>query len=244
MLRLENLHVYYGHVHALKGISLELADGELVALLGANGAGKSTTLMAVSGIARSRSGSITYDGEELGRKDPREIVELGIIQSPEGRRIFGNLSVMENLKMGAVRRKDKRTLKSDMDEVFSLFPVLAERRGQAGGTLSGGEQQMLAIGRALVAKPRVLMLDEPSLGLAPLVVQEIFQVIQNLHNKGVTILLVEQNARQALGIADRSYLLETGSVVLSGTKAELSGNPEIEKIYLSRVDGGTPHDPA
>jgi branched-chain amino acid transport system ATP-binding protein len=242
MLKLEGLNVFYGYVHALKGVSLDLADGELVALLGPNGAGKSTTLMTISGIVRPRSGRIEYDGVDLLRKDPREIVEMGIIQSPEGRRIFANLSVAENLKMGAVRRKDKGSLKSDMEEVFSLFPILAGRQHQAGGTLSGGEQQMLAIGRALVAKPKILMLDEPSLGLAPLVVREIFQVIRSLHEKGVTILLVEQNVRQALAVADRSYLLETGLVALSGTRAELADNLKIEKVYLSRADGGPVHD--
>lgn len=242
MLRLENVDVFYGHIHALKGVSLDVADGELVALLGPNGAGKSTTLMTVSGIVRARSGSVEYEGIDIGKKDPKDIVEMGLIHCPEGRRIFGSLSVAENLRMGAVRRKDKKSLKSDMDEVFALFPVLAERRRQTGGTLSGGEQQMLALGRALMAAPRLLMLDEPSLGLAPLVVQEIFKVIRNLHEKGVTILLVEQNARQALAVADRSYLLETGSVALSGSREELTNNPEIEKIYLSRADGGARND--
>jgi branched-chain amino acid transport system ATP-binding protein len=242
LLKLEGLNVHYGHVHALKGASLELADGELVALLGPNGAGKSTALMAISGIVRASSGSIRYDGTELVGVDPREIVERGIIQSPEGRRIFGGLSVAENLRMGAVRRKDKRSLKSDLEEVYSFFPILEKRQRQAGGTLSGGEQQMLAIGRALLAKPRILMLDEPSLGLAPLVVKDIFKVIGDLHAKGVTILLVEQNARQAIAVADRSYLLETGSVALSGTRAELAGNPEIERIYLSRAEGGAAND--
>lgn len=242
MLRIENVDVFYGHIHALKGVSLDVADGELVALLGPNGAGKSTTLMTVSGIVRARSGSVEYEGIDIGKKDPRDIVEMGLIHCPEGRRIFGSLSVAENLRMGAVRRKDKKSLKSDMDEVFALFPVLAERRRQTGGTLSGGEQQMLALGRALMAAPRLLMLDEPSLGLAPLVVQEIFKVIRNLHEKGVTILLVEQNARQALAVADRSYLLETGSVALFGSREELTNNPEIEKIYLSRADGGARND--
>ena len=239
MLKIEDLHIYYGHVHALKGITLEIQDGELVALLGPNGAGKSTTLMGISGIVSLRSGTIQYDGMDISKKDPQEIVELGIIHSPEGRRIFGNLSVLENLRMGAVRRRDKSSLKKDMEEVFSLFPILEKRQHQAGGTLSGGEQQMLAIGRALIAKPRLLMLDEPSLGLAPLMVKEIFTVIKGLHEKGVTILLVEQNARQALRIADRSYLLETGSIALTGTKAEMANNPEIEKIYLSRADEGS-----
>jgi len=242
LLRLEGLNVSYGHVHALKGVSLELSDGELVSLLGPNGAGKSTTLMAISGIVRPSSGSIAYDGVELAGMDPREIVEMGIIQAPEGRRIFGGLSVAENLRMGAVRRKDKRSFKSDLEEVFALFPILEKRQRQAGGTLSGGEQQMLAIGRALLAKPRILMLDEPSLGLAPLVVKEIFEVIEGLHSRGVTILLVEQNAKAAIAVSDRCVLLETGTVALSGTKAELAGNPEVERIYLSRAEGGASHD--
>ncbi len=238
MLALENLDVAYGHIQALKSLSLDVAEGELVALLGANGAGKSTTLMAISGIARARSGSIRYDGVDISRMDPRKIVEMGIIHCPEGRRIFPGLSVAENLRMGRTRIRDSKSLRPAMEEIFSLFPILGQRRRQAGGTLSGGEQQMLALGRALMANPRLLMLDEPSLGLAPIVAKEIFGVIRRLHERGVTILLVEQNARQALAIADRSYLLETGSLVLSGTRAELSGNPEIEKIYLSRVEGG------
>jgi len=232
MLKLENVHVYYGHVHALKGITIEVRQGELVALLGANGAGKSTTLMAVSGILRPRSGSITYDGHDLTRADPYDIVGLGAIQCPEGRRIFGGLTVQENLLMGAVRRRDRQAVRQDLDWVCSLFPVLGQRLRQTGATLSGGEQQMLAIGRALMARPKLLMLDEPSLGLAPLIVQAIFDVIRQLHEQGVTILLVEQNARQALQVADRGYLLETGRVMLSGLVTELYANPEVERFYL------------
>jgi branched-chain amino acid transport system ATP-binding protein len=235
MLKLENIEVYYGHIHAIKGVSLEVQEGELVSLLGANGAGKSTTLMTISGILRPRQGTVTYLGKDLTKTIPEEIVTQGIVQCPEGRRIFGSLSVMENLRMGAVRRKDHAEVKKDLEWVFSLFPVLKSRINQTGATLSGGEQQMLAIGRALMAKPRLLMLDEPSLGLAPLVVQEIFKVIQQLHRQGVTILLVEQNARQAMAIADRCYLLETGKVALSGSAADLKSNIAVEQFYL----GGT-----
>ncbi len=232
MLKLEDVHVYYGQVHALKGITLEVQEGELVALLGANGAGKSTTLMTTSGILKPRSGRLIYERHDLTRLNPYEIVQLGVIQCPEGRRIFGGLTVVENLLMGAARRHDRRSVREDMERVFSLFPVLGQRARQTGATLSGGEQQMLAIGRALMARPRLLMLDEPSLGLAPLVVQAIFDVIRQLHAQGVTILLVEQNARQALQVADRCYLLETGSVVISGSVAELRAHPELERFYL------------
>ncbi len=232
MLKLEGVNVYYGQVHALKGIALEVQEGELVALLGANGAGKSTTLMTVSGILRPRSGSLTYDGHDLTRASSYDIVRLGVIQCPEGRHIFGGLTVLENLQMGAVRRRDRRAVQADLDWVCSLFPVLGQRLRQTGATLSGGEQQMLAIGRALMAHPRLLMLDEPSLGLAPLIVQTIFDVIRQLHKQGVTILLVEQNARQALQVANRCYLLETGRVVMSGPVAEVRANPEVERFYL------------
>lgn len=237
MLKIDSIDVYYGHVHALKGISLEVLEGELVALLGANGAGKSTILMTVSGILRPKSGSITFEGTELTRASSRGIVQQGIVQCPEGRRIFGGLSVLENLRMGAMRRSDRNDLAADLDRVFGTFPILGRRRHQSGSTLSGGEQQMLAIGRALMANPRLLMLDEPSLGLAPMVVDEIFHVIRTLHQAGVTILLVEQNARQALEIADRCYVLETGSVVLQGTGNELKANPKIENYYLGGSAG-------
>lgn len=235
MLKLENIEVYYGHVHALKGVSLEVNEGELVSILGANGAGKTTTLMTISGIIRPRTGTVTYQDVDLTRLLPEGIVAQGIVQCPEGRRIFGSLNVMENLRMGAVRRKEREEVKKDLEWVFSLFPVLQSRIHQTGATLSGGEQQMLAIGRALMAQPRLLMLDEPSLGLAPLVVQEIFRVIQQLHQQGVTILLVEQNARQAMAIADRCYLLETGQVALSGTAAELKSNIALEQFYLGGI---------
>ena len=232
MLKLENIEVYYGHVHALKGVTLEVNEGELVSILGANGAGKSTTLMTISGIIRPRTGTVTYQNVDLTKLIPEGIVAQGIVQCPEGRRIFGNLNVMENLRMGAMRRKERDEVKNDLEWVFDLFPVLKTRVHQTGATLSGGEQQMLAIGRSLMAKPRLLMLDEPSLGLAPLVVQEIFKVIQELHHQGVTILLVEQNARQAMAIADRCYLLETGQVALSGTASELKSNIALEQFYL------------
>ena len=233
MLKLDSVDLSYGHVHALKGISIEVRDGELVTLLGANGAGKSSILMAISGIVRPQAGSLRYEGIDLARATSFDIVNLGVIQCPEGRRIFGALSVVENLRMGAVRRKDKRDTRADMDFVFSLFPVLGQRKNQSGATLSGGEQQMLAIGRALMAQPRLLMLDEPSLGLAPIMVQAIFKVIRALHQRGVTILLVEQNVRQALAVADCGYVLTSGSVMFGGTGEELRANPEIEKAYLS-----------
>jgi branched-chain amino acid transport system ATP-binding protein len=233
MLKLESVEVAYGHVNALSDVSIEVRDGELVTLLGANGAGKSTALMTISGIVRPRAGSVVYGGTDLARASPYDIVGLGVIHCPEGRRIFGGLSVQENLRMGMVRRPDKAAARRDMDWVFSLFPVLAQRRHQSGATLSGGEQQMLAIGRALMAAPRLLMMDEPSLGLAPLVVRAIFNVIRELHRRGVTILLVEQNVRQALAVADRGYVLATGKVMLQGSGAELRSNPDIEQAYLS-----------
>ncbi len=237
MLKLESVDVAYGNVRALSGVSIEVRDGELVTLLGANGAGKSTALMAMSGIVRPRAGTMTYDGVDLARASSFDIVGLGIIHCPEGRRIFGGLTVLENLKMGSMRRVEKKDVRGGIDRVFSLFPVLAERRHQSGATLSGGEQQMLAIGRSLMAQPRLLMLDEPSLGLAPLVVRSIFQVIRELHRQGVTILLVEQNVRQALAVADRGYVLSTGRVILEGTGKELRSNPDIEQAYLSTAPG-------
>jgi len=237
MLKIENLDVYYGHVHALKGISMEINQGELVALLGSNGAGKSTTLMSISGILRPKAGRITYDETDLTRESTRAIVQRGIVQCPEGRRIFGGLTVLENLRMGAMRRKERSNLSADLERVFGLFPILGQRKNQSGSTLSGGEQQMLAIARSLMADPHLLMLDEPSLGLAPIIVEEIFNVIRNLHHQGVTILLVEQNARQALEISDRCYVLETGRVVLSGSGDELKANPKIENYYLGGSAG-------
>lgn len=232
MLKLEDVHVYYGQVHALKGISMNVQQGELVALLGANGAGKSTTLMVVSGILRPSKGRAFYDNLDLTKVQSNSVVNSGIIQCPEGRHIFGGLTVKENLLMGAIPRKDRSQVMKDMDWVCSLFPILEKRSHQMGSTLSGGEQQMLAIARALMARPRLLLLDEPSLGLAPVIVQTIFDVIQQLHQQGVTILLVEQNARKALQVADRCFFLETGKVVMSGTVEEVRSNAEIERYYL------------
>ena len=232
MLTLEDVNVYYDQVHALKSVTIEVKQGELVALLGANGAGKSTILMTISGILRPRSGHVRYEGHDLTRSSPYDIIQVGIGHCPEGRHIFGNLTVQENMLMGAVQRKDRAGVQRDMEWVYSLFPVLGERVRQSGATLSGGEQQMLAIGRALMGRPRLLLMDEPSLGLAPVIVQLIFKVIKQLHQQGVTILLVEQNARQALQVADRCYLLETGRVVMSGPVEALRTNPEIERIYL------------
>ncbi len=232
MLRLSDVRVFYGAIQAVKGLSFEVNDHELVALVGSNGAGKTTTLRTISGLFRPRTGSIEYNGEDLTSLAPHQIVDRGIAQAPEGRQIFGSLTVRENLLLGASRRKDREALDGDLDRVYELFPVLRERLRQAGGTLSGGEQQMLAIGRALMASPRLLLLDEPSLGLAPLMVNRIFDVIARLKAEGVTILLVEQNARKALEIADRGYVLETGRVVLSGTARELAKNPEVERAYL------------
>ena len=233
MLKLEAVEAAYGHVQALAGLDLEVREGELVALLGANGAGKSTTLMTISGIVRPRSGVVLYQGADLSRASPFDIVGLGVIQCPEGRRIFGGLTVLENLRMGAVRRRDSGGVRRDLEYVLALFPVLGQRRHQTGATLSGGEQQMLAIARALMGAPRLLLLDEPSLGLAPIVVQAIFGVIRELHRRGVTILLVEQNVRQALAVADRGYVLATGRVILAGSGSQLRSNPELEQAYLS-----------
>ena len=234
MLKLDNIHVFYGQIHALKGISLEVQEGELVALLGANGAGKSTTLMTISRILRQKSGSVFFEDKDISglRSLGEAAVKLGIIQCPEGRQDFPGLTVHENLLMGGLRQKDQAAVEADMEMVFGLFPVLKERKRQSGATLSGGEQQMLAIGRALMAKPRLLLLDEPSLGLAPLLVQSIFRVIKQLNSQGVTVLLVEQNARQALEIASRCYLIETGQISLSGPVSELRSNPEVERLYL------------
>ncbi len=237
-LTLEHVEVAYGAIAAVKGISIEVAPGELVALVGSNGAGKSTTLRTISGLLRPRAGRIRYGDTDLGRLPPHRIVALGICHAPEGRQIFGTLSVRENLVLGTVRRPDRRdtvAITEDLERVFAYFPILRERIGQTGGTLSGGEQQMLAIGRALMAKPRLLLLDEPSLGLAPVLVDRIFAVIAQLKAAGTTILLVEQNARKALQVADRAYVLETGKVVLAGPAAALAANPEVERAYL----GGT-----
>jgi len=230
MLELRDIHVSYGGIRALSGVSLRVASGELVALIGSNGAGKSTTLKTISGLLRARQGAIFYEGQEITRAPTDRIVALGISQCPEGRRIFGSLSVRENLLLGAVRHKG--ALDEDFDRVYDLFPRLKERIGQAGGTLSGGEQQMLAIGRALMSRPRLLMLDEPSLGLAPLMVEQVFTVIRALKRQGTTILLVEQSVHHALDVADRAYVIETGRVTLDGPAAELRHNPKVEQSYL------------
>ncbi len=233
MLKIENIKTFYGNIQALHDVSIEVKEGEIITLIGANGAGKSTTLMSISGIEPPRSGKIFFEDKEITGMDPDKIVSLGIIQVPEGRRIFPYLTVRENLDMGAFLRKDKDAIKRDIDYVYSLFPILAERRNQQGGTLSGGEQQMLAISRALMAKPRLLLLDEPSLGLAPIIVQQIMEIIKkvNTENK-TTIFLVEQNANLALKIADRGYVMETGRITMQDTAKNLRENEEVRKAYL------------
>ena len=232
MLEIEDLHVAYGSIQALRGISLRVDAGELVTLIGSNGAGKSTTLLTISGVLRPRQGRIRFEGRDLVGVAPHEIVRLGISHCPEGRLIFGRLTVLENLVLGAYHRRDRRGIQADIERVYALFPRLAERRHQMAGTLSGGEQQMLAIGRALMSRPRMLLLDEPSLGLAPLLVERIFAVIQELQQQGVTILLVEQNAYQALRVASRAYVLETGQIRLAGPAAELANDPRMRAAYL------------
>lgn len=232
MLAVNAIHTFYGSIHALKGVSLQVREGEIVSLIGANGAGKSTTLMSISGVHHPRKGSIRFQGEEIVHAHPDSIVRRGISQVPEGRRIFPDLSVAENLVMGSYVRKDRKEVQEDLERVYDLFPVLKERRKQEGGTLSGGEQQMLAIARALMARPKLLLLDEPSLGLAPLVVERIFSVIQEISQQGTTILLVEQNAYMALSIAHRGYVIETGKVVLEDVAKELLRNPRVKEAYL------------
>lgn len=231
-LDVENVHTYYGHIHALKGISFTVEQGEIVTLIGANGAGKSTTLKTISGLLRPRQGRILLEGNDLGAYPAHEIVARGVVQVPEGRRIFGRLSVTENLEMGAYTVTDRAEIARRMDFVFTIFPRLKERRHQTGGTLSGGEQQMLAIGRALMAQPRIMLMDEPSMGLAPVLVESIYEVISDLHQKGTTILLVEQNARMALSVANRGYVLETGHIVLEGSAQDLMTNPQVQAAYL------------
>ncbi|MER3556821.1 MAG: ABC transporter ATP-binding protein [Thermus sp.] len=235
VLELKNIHTYYGHIHALKGISLTVEEGEIVTLIGANGAGKSTTLRTISGLVRPRSGEVLFLDKPIHRLPAHEIVALGIGHVPEGRRVFPRLTVEENLEIGAYLEKDPRVIKERKERVFALFPRLYERRNQKGGTLSGGEQQMLAIGRALMQNPRILLMDEPSMGLAPVLVDFIFETIQNLNREGKTILLVEQNARLALQIAHRGYVLATGEVTLSGPARELAQNPEVQKAYLGEA---------
>ena len=232
MLDVDNVHTYYGNIHALKGISITVEEGEIVTLIGGNGAGKSTTLKTISGLMRPREGHVRLNGEDLSAYKAHEIVSKGIVQVPEGRQVFGALTVMENLEMGAYSRNDRAGIREDAERVFTLFPRLKERRAQVSGTLSGGEQQMLATGRALMARPKLLLLDEPSMGLAPLLVDSIFDTITHLHEQGTTILLVEQNARMALQVASRGYVLQTGEVILSDTAEHLRENPMVQKAYL------------
>ncbi|MCL4516228.1 MAG: ABC transporter ATP-binding protein [Firmicutes bacterium] len=232
LLEINDLHVYYGAIHAIKGISLEVEAGEIVTLVGANGAGKSTTLRTISGLQRAKKGAIRFKDRDLGNMAPHEIVAAGISQVPEGRRVFANLTVRENLEMGAYRRSDRAGIQKDMKRVFELFPRLEERQKQQAGTLSGGEQQMLAIGRGLMSNPTLMLLDEPSMGLAPLLVKEIFAIVKEINEAGTTILLVEQNAHMALSIASKGYVLETGQIVLSGKASDLANNEQVKKAYL------------
>ncbi len=231
ILKVDNINVYYGAIHAIKGVSFHVDRGEVVTLIGANGAGKSTTLQTISGLLRSRTGSVEFLGENISRLPPHKIVERGLAQVPEGRRIFLQMTVQENLEMGAYTRSGSG-VDEDLEKVFAQFPRLKERRRQVAGTLSGGEQQMLAIGRALMSSPKLLMLDEPSMGLAPILVEQIFDIIRRLHENGTTILLVEQNAQMALSVADRAYVMETGSISLSGTGRELAESDQVKKAYL------------
>lgn len=232
MLEIKDLHVSYGAIKAVKGISFNVEEGEIVTLIGANGAGKSTTLRTISGLESAASGSIKFLGTDITKMPPHDIVKQGISHVPEGRRVFANLSVLENLKLGANLRKDLDGIKKDIKKVFDLFPRLEERQNQSAGTLSGGEQQMLAVGRALMTKGRMMLLDEPSMGLAPIIVEEIFNIIKEINKEGTTILLIEQNAYMALGIANRAYVLETGNIVLQGPASELACNEEVKKAYL------------
>ncbi|MFJ7725937.1 ABC transporter ATP-binding protein [Neobacillus sp. NPDC097160] len=232
MLKINDINVYYGNIHALKGVSLEINQGEIVTLIGANGAGKSTLLKTISGLLKPKNGEILFENEHLAGKVAQAIVKRGISQVPEGRRVFSNMSVEENLELGAYLRKDKKGIREDFEKIYQLFPRLYERRKQLSGTLSGGEQQMLAMGRALMARPRLLLLDEPSMGLAPLLVKTIFNIIGEINKTGTTILLVEQNANMALSIADRAYVIETGKIVAAGTAEELSQSDQIRAAYL------------
>ena len=232
MLQIDDINVYYGAIHAIKGISLKVEQGEIVTLIGANGAGKSTTLRTISGLLKPKTGKITFEGKEISGMAAHEIVKAGISQVPEGRRIFANMTVQENLDLGAYARKDSDGVAQDLKIVFERFPRLLERREQEAGTLSGGEQQMLAMWRALMSRPRLLLLDEPSMGLAPLLIKEIFSIIQDINKTGTTILLVEQNANMALSIANRAYVLETGRITLSGDAKELAASEDVRKAYL------------
>lgn len=232
MLQINEIDVYYGAIHALKKLSFEVEAGNIVTLIGANGAGKTTTLKTISGLLRAKNGSIRFNNQDITKTAPEKIVGMGLSQVPEGRRVFPTMSVMENLEMGAYLRKDKKGIADDMENVFSRFPRLQERQKQLAGTLSGGEQQMLAIGRALMARPSLMLMDEPSMGLAPLLVKEIFSIIKEINERGTTILLVEQNAHMALSIADRAYVIETGEIVLKGSAQELLNSEDVKKAYL------------
>ncbi|NDJ51593.1 MAG: ABC transporter ATP-binding protein [Chloroflexi bacterium] len=235
VLSVDSIHTFYGNIHALQGISLEVNEGEIVTLIGGNGAGKSTTLNTICGVVHAREGQVVFEGEDITTLPSHDIVLKGITQSPEGRRIFARLSVLENLTLGAYTRRDRAEFKRNLELVFELFPRLKERQTQFGGTLSGGEQQMLAIGRAMMAQPRLLLLDEPSMGLAPILVQEIFTIIDRLNREGTTILLVEQNAQIALSISDRGYVLQAGQIVLTGSGQELLTNPMVREAYLGEL---------
>ena len=232
MLKVEKLNVHYGVIHALKDVSMEVKEGEIVSLIGANGAGKTTLLQTISGLLKKTSGEVVFLGKSMNKVSAKKIVKEGITQVPEGRHIFSGMSVYENLLMGAYLRKDKDGIKADLQDIYQRFPILEKRSSQDASTLSGGEQQMLAMGRALMARPKILLLDEPSMGLAPILVKEIFNIIKDINEKGTTVLLVEQNAKMALSIADRAYVMETGNIVMTGTGAELVNSPEIQKAYL------------
>ena len=232
MLKVENLVVKYGMIEAIKGISFEVNDGEIVTLIGSNGAGKTTTMQTISGLLKPASGSVLLDGVDLTKTAPHKIVPMGLAQVPEGRRVFAQQTVAENLELGAYCRRDKEGIRADMENVYELFPRLRERKSQLAGTLSGGEQQMLAMARALMAKPKIMLMDEPSMGLSPLLVKEIFRIIEDINRQGTTVLLVEQNAKMALAIADRAYVLETGKIILEGTGAELAASEQVRKAYL------------
>ena len=232
MLKIENLNIKYGAIHAIKGIDLEVHEGEIVTLIGANGAGKSSILRAISGLVKASEGTISFMGNSLNKVSAQNIMKMGISQVPEGRHIFSGMTVLENLELGAYQRKDKEGIRKDLQAVYERFPILEKRSRQDAATLSGGEQQMLSMGRALMAKPKLLLLDEPSMGLAPILVREIFSIIEDIHKQGTTVLLVEQNARMALSVADRAYVLETGKVVMSGTGKELAASEDVQKAYL------------
>jgi branched-chain amino acid transport system ATP-binding protein len=232
ILRVDDIHTYYGSIHALKGITLEVRAGEIVTLIGANGAGKSTTLRSINGLNRPRQGRIHFQGQDITSAAPHEIVKMGVAQSPEGRKLFPRMSVLENLEMGAFQRTDRGAIREDLDRVYSLFPRLAERKSQKAGTLSGGEQQMVAMGRALMARPKLLMLDEPSMGLAPIFVEKIFEIVREINQQGTPILLVEQNALMALDVAGRGYVMETGHIAVTDDAKALSQNEQVRKAYL------------